>query len=110
VEGKHNEIVSNYDDDAMSIENANNLFHLRQNKSTVESCLDNNYNNDYDNVSYPFSKRIKLTHEPEEAKENRPVQYSADIIVEIKIEMVQWYVVPIRSLLDTGTTTTIILR
>jgi hypothetical protein len=31
-----------------------------------------------------FSKRIKLKHEPEAAQENKPVQYTADIIVEVK--------------------------
>jgi hypothetical protein len=53
---------------------------------TDKSCEDNNYNFDYDELAYPFSKRIKLKHEPEEA------------------------VVPMRSLLDTGSTSTIILR
>jgi hypothetical protein len=33
---------------------------------------------------YPLSKRIKLKHETEEVQENKPVQYTADIIVEIK--------------------------
>jgi hypothetical protein len=46
---------------------------------------------EYDELAYPFSKIIKLKHEPEEAQENKPVQYTADIIVEIKIEMAQWY-------------------
>jgi hypothetical protein len=47
-------------------------------------------------------------HEPEEAQENNPVQYTADIIVEIKNR--DDIVVPMRALLDTGTTATIILR
>jgi hypothetical protein len=55
-----------------------------------------------------FSKRIKLKHEPEAAQENKPVQYTADIIVEIKNR--DGTVVPMRALLDTGTTATIILR
>jgi hypothetical protein len=75
---------------------------------TDKSCEDNNYNNDYDELAYPFSKRIKLKHEPEKAQENNPVQYTADIIVEIKNR--DGTVVPMRSLLDTGTTATIILR
>jgi hypothetical protein len=41
-------------------------------------------------LACPFSKRIKLKHEPEKAQGNVPVQYTADIIVEIKIEMAQW--------------------
>jgi hypothetical protein len=52
-------------------------------------------------------KRIKLKHEPEKYHENVPVQYSADIIVEIKNR--DGTVVPMRALLDTGTTATIIL-
>jgi hypothetical protein len=59
-------------------------------------------------LAYPFSKRIKLKHEPEKAQEYVPVQYTADIIVEIKNR--DGTVVPMRSLLDTGTTTNIILR
>jgi hypothetical protein len=53
-------------------------------------------------MSYPFSKRIKLKHEPEKAQENKSVQYNADIIVEIKNR--DGTVVPMRALLDTGTT------
>jgi hypothetical protein len=75
---------------------------------TSKSCEDNNYNNNYDELAYPFSKRIKLKHEPEKAQENGPVQYTADIIVEIKNR--DGIVVPMRALLDTGTTATIILR
>jgi hypothetical protein len=75
---------------------------------TDKSCEDNNYNNDNYELAYPFSKRINLKHEPEEAHENVPVQYTADIIVEIKNR--DGTVVPMRALLDTGTTATIILR
>jgi hypothetical protein len=55
-----------------------------------------------------FCKRIKLKHEPEANQENKPVQYTADIIVEIKNR--DGTVVPMRVLLDAGTTATIILR
>jgi hypothetical protein len=58
-------------------------------------------------LAYPFSIRIKLKHEPEEAQENKPVQHAADIIVEIKNR--DGTVVPMIALLDTGTTATIIL-
>jgi hypothetical protein len=75
---------------------------------TDKSCENNNYNNYYDELAYPFSKRIKLKHEPEEAEENKPVQYTANIIVEIKDR--NGTLVPMRALLDTGTTATIILR
>jgi hypothetical protein len=79
-----------------------------QDKMTNKSCEDNNYNNDYDELAYPFSKRIKLKHEPEKAQENILLQYTADIIVEIK--NIDGTVVPMRALMDTGTTATIILR
>jgi hypothetical protein len=75
---------------------------------TEKSCEDNNYNNDYDKLYYPFSKRIKLKHEPKEAQENNPVQYTADIIVEIKNR--DGTVVSMRALLDTGATAAIIFR
>jgi hypothetical protein len=108
MEGKHNEIVSNYDDESMSIKSTNNLFHFGQNNSTDKSCLDNNYNNNNDEISYPLSKIIKIKHEPEAARENNPVQYTAVIIVEIKNR--DGTVVPMRALLGTGTTATITLR
>jgi hypothetical protein len=57
---------------------------LVQNNSTDKSCLDNNYNNNYDEIAYPFSRRIKLKHELQTAQEKKPVQYTADNIVEIK--------------------------
>jgi hypothetical protein len=50
---------------------------------------------------------MKLKHESEEAQENKPLQYTADIIVE---KIIDGTVVPMRALLDTGTTATIILR
>jgi hypothetical protein len=50
-----------------------------------KSGLDNNNNNNNGEIAYPFSKRIKLKHDPEAAEENKTVQYSGDIIVEIKI-------------------------
>jgi hypothetical protein len=100
--------VSNDDDDSTRINSTNNLFHFGQNKLTDKSCLDNDYNNYDDEIAYPLSKRIKLKHQPEADHENKPVQYTADIIVEIKNRDVT--VVPMRALLDTGTTATVILR
>jgi hypothetical protein len=97
--------VSNDDGDSTSINSTNNLFHFGQINLTAKSCLDNNYNNE---IAYPFSKIIKLKDEPEAAQENKPVQYTADIIVEIKNR--DGAVVPMIALLDTGTTSTIILR
>jgi hypothetical protein len=108
--GKHNKIVSKNDDDSMSI--TNNLFHFEQTNEPDKCYLRNNNNKNYDEIAYPFSKRIKLKHDPEEAlekkPEKKPVQYTADIIVEIKNR--DGTVVPIRALLDTGTTDNIILR
>jgi hypothetical protein len=108
MEGKHTEIVSNGDDDSKSINDTNTFFYSEQNNMTDKPCLGNNYNNNYDELDYPFSKRIKQKHEPKEGQENKPVQYTADIIVEI--ENRDGTVVPMRALLDTGTTATIILR
>jgi hypothetical protein len=53
--------------------------------------LKDNNNHNYDKIAYPFSKIIKLKHEPK-------VQHTADIIVEIKNR--DGTVVPIRALLD----------
>jgi hypothetical protein len=69
MEGKHTKIVNKFDDDLKSINDTNTFAYSKQNNMTDKSCEDNNYNNDYD-VAYPFSKRIKLKHEPEEAQEN----------------------------------------
>jgi hypothetical protein len=68
----------------MSIENTNNLFHFGQTNRPAKSYFKNNKKKNYYEIAYPFSKRIKLKHEPEAAPENKPVQYFADIIVEIK--------------------------
>jgi hypothetical protein len=80
VEGKQHEIVSNDADDSMSIESTNTLFYFGQNNLTDKSCLDYNNNYYYDEISYPFSKIIKLKHDLEAAQENKPAQYSADIL------------------------------
>jgi hypothetical protein len=108
MEGKYNEIVSTDDDASMSFESTNNLFHFGQNNLTHKYCLDNNNYNYDDEIVYPFSKIIKLKHEPEAAQENKSVHYTADIIVEIKNR--DGRVVHMRALLDIGTTATIILR
>jgi hypothetical protein len=109
MNGKHKEIVSNDDGDSTSINSTNKLFHFGQNNMTDKSCLDNNYNNNYDEIAYPFSKRIKLKHDPESAQEKKTSAiYTEEIIVEIKNR--DGTVVPMRALLDTGTTSTIVLR
>jgi hypothetical protein len=108
MEGKHTQIVTKIYDNLKSINYTNIFYYSEQNNMTDQSCKDNNYNNVYDELAYPFSKRIKLKHEPEEAQENNPVQYTADIIVEIKNR--DGTALPMTALLDTGTTSTIILR
>jgi hypothetical protein len=109
MEGKHNESVSENDGDSTSINSTNNLFRFEQTNTPDKSDIKNNKKNNYDEIAYPFSKRIKLKHEPEAAQENKPVQYTADIIVEI-IKNRDGTVVPMRNLLDIGTTSTIISR
>jgi hypothetical protein len=108
MEGKYTEIVSNGDGDSKSINDTSTFSYSEQNNMIDKPCLGNDYNNYYDELDYPFSKGIKLKHELDEAQENKPVQYTADIIVEIKNR--DGTVVPMRALLDTGTTATIILR
>jgi hypothetical protein len=91
MEGKHTMIVTKSNDELIIINDTDTFDYCMQDKTTHTSCEHNNYNDDYDELADPFSKRIKLKHEPEKAQENVPVQYTADIIVEIKIEMAQWY-------------------
>jgi hypothetical protein len=83
MEGKQPMFVNENNDDLISINDTDTFDYSMQDKSTHKYCENNNYNNDYDELAYPFSKRIKLKHEPEKADENVPVQYTADIIVEI---------------------------
>jgi hypothetical protein len=110
LEGKHNEIVSENDDGSMCVENTKHLFHFEQTNTPDKSYIKNKKKKNYDEIAYLFSQRIKIKHEPEaEADpETKPVQYAADIIVEIKNR--DGTVVPMRALLDAGTTSTIILR
>jgi hypothetical protein len=64
MEGKHTEIVNNDDGDSTSINFTNTLSHSEQNNINDKPCLGNNYNYNYDELAYPFSKIIKLKHEP----------------------------------------------
>jgi hypothetical protein len=68
MEGKHTMIVNKSNDDLISINGTNTFDYSMQDKNTHESSRHNNYNNDYDKLAYPFSKRIKLKHEPEKAQ------------------------------------------
>jgi hypothetical protein len=108
MEGTQPMFVIENNDDLVSINYTSTCDYYIQNNCTHGSIKHNNYIYDYDELAYPFSKRIKLKHEPGKAHENVPVQYTADIIVEIKNR--DGTVVPMRALLDTGTTATIILR
>jgi hypothetical protein len=108
MEGKQQMCVNENSDDLISINDIDTFDYSMQNKNTLESINQNNYSDDYDELAYPFSKIIKLKHEPEKDHENVPVKYTAGIIVEIKNR--DGSVVPMRALLDTGTTSAIILR
>jgi hypothetical protein len=108
MEGKHKMSVSENNGDLISINDTDSVDYSMQDKITYKNSEHNNYNNDYDKSADPFSKRIKLSHEPVKAQESLPVQYTDDIIVEIKNR--DGTVVPMRALLDTSTTATIILR
>jgi hypothetical protein len=90
MEGKQQMFVNENNDDLISINDTNTCDYYIQNNCTHGSIKRNDYSNDYDELAFPFSKRIKLKHDPEKAQENVPVQYMADIIVEINIEMAQW--------------------
>jgi hypothetical protein len=81
MEGKHTEIVSNDDGDSTSINSTKKMFHSGQNNKTEKSCLDNNYNNNYDEIAYPFSKRIKLKHEPEAAHDPQGVHLRRSLVL-----------------------------
>jgi hypothetical protein len=81
MEGKQPMFVNKSNDDLISINDTDSFDYSMQDKITHESSKHNNYNNDYDELAYPFSKKIKLKHEPEKAQENVRVQYTADIIV-----------------------------
>jgi hypothetical protein len=64
TEGKQPMFVSKSNDDLISINDTDTFYYSIQDKITHESSEHNNYNNGYDELAYPFSKRIKLKHEP----------------------------------------------
>jgi hypothetical protein len=72
MEGNHTKIVNKSNDDLISINDNDNdtdtFFNSMQDKITHKDCEHNDYNNDYDELAYPFSKGIKLKHEPEKAQ------------------------------------------
>jgi hypothetical protein len=63
--GKHNDFVSTNHDDSMS--NTNKLFRFKQTYKPDKRYFKDNNNENNDEIAYPFSKRIKLKHEPEDA-------------------------------------------
>jgi hypothetical protein len=73
MEGKQNEIVIKNDDGSMSIANTNNVFHFEQTNEPDKSYIKNNNKTNYDEIAYPFSKIIKLKHEPEAAPEDSTI-------------------------------------
>jgi hypothetical protein len=64
MEGKHTMIVTRSNDDLISINDTDTFDYAMQDKITHKSCEHNNYNDDYDELAYPFSKRITQKHEP----------------------------------------------
>jgi hypothetical protein len=68
TEGKQPMLVTKSNDDLISINATNAFDYSMQDKITHEMCEHNNYKNDYDELASPFSKRIKLKHEPEKAQ------------------------------------------
>jgi hypothetical protein len=68
MEGKHTKIVNKSNDELKSINDTNTFDYSKQDKMTNNYCEDNNYYNDYDELPYSFSKRIKLRHKPEDAQ------------------------------------------
>jgi hypothetical protein len=74
MEGKQQMFVNENNDDLISINDTDTFDYSMQDKMTHKKCEHNNYKNDYDELAYPFSKRIKLKHGPEKAHENVPVQ------------------------------------
>jgi hypothetical protein len=74
MEGNHTKIVRKSNDDLISINDTDTFDYYMQDKMTDKSCKDNNNNNYYDELAYPFSKRIKLKHEPGKDQENVQVQ------------------------------------
>jgi hypothetical protein len=73
--------VSENDDGSMSLVNTINLFHFEQTNEPDKSYIKNKKKNNNDEIACPFSKRIKLKYEPEASPEDKPVQYTSDIIV-----------------------------
>jgi hypothetical protein len=64
MEGKHTNIVNKIGNDLKSINDTDTSAYSKQNNMTDKICEHNDYNNNYDELAYPFSKRIKLKHEP----------------------------------------------
>jgi hypothetical protein len=60
MEGKQPMSVTKSNDDLISINDTDTFDYSMQDKITHETSEHNNYNNDYDELAYPFSKRIKL--------------------------------------------------
>jgi hypothetical protein len=70
MEGKHTKILNKSNDDLKSIDDTNTFYYYMRDKIINKYCEDINYNYDYDELAYSFSKRIKVNHEPEKAQEN----------------------------------------
>jgi hypothetical protein len=64
MEGKQPMFVNKSNDDLKSINDTDTFDYSIQDKITHEISEHNNYNNDYYELDSPFSKRIKVEHEP----------------------------------------------
>jgi hypothetical protein len=73
MEGKHTKIVNKRNDDLISIDDTSTFDYSMQDKITHKYCENNNHNNDYDELAYPFSERIKLKHELEKGSRKCPI-------------------------------------
>jgi hypothetical protein len=56
MEGKQPIFVTKSNDDLISINDTDTFDYSMQDKITHEISEHNNYNNDYDELAYPFSK------------------------------------------------------
>jgi hypothetical protein len=68
MEGKQPKFVTKSKYDLISINDTNPFDYSIQDKITHAISEHHNYNNNYDELAYPFSKRIKLKNEPEKVK------------------------------------------
>jgi hypothetical protein len=57
MEGKHTTFVTKSNDELININDTDTFDFSLQDSITHKICEHNNYNNDYEELAYPFSKR-----------------------------------------------------